>query len=384
VPYYRRVGEVPPKRHSQFRSPDGDLYTEELVGQQGFFHASSLVYHRNTPNVLLAAETVDIPALTAPAIPAQPLLPRRMQTHRLPIGGDAVTGRRLLLGNDDLRISYVVATEASPLFRNACGDELIFVETGSGVLESMFGVLAVRDGDYVVVPMGTVHRWDPDGGELRLLVLESASHVRIPDRYVSPRGQLLETAPYHERDLRGPTELLSVDDGETEVLIRHRGGVTKHTFAHHPFDLVGWDGTVFPYALSIRDFEPIVKRFHAPPPVHETFSAPGFSVCSFCPRPVDFDPEAIPAPYAHAAVDCDEMMFFVSGAYTTRPDVGPGTMTFHPAGFVHGPSPGAAEASIRSPRHEEYAVMVDTFRPLGLGADAISCADEEYYRAWAG
>jgi homogentisate 1,2-dioxygenase len=260
----------------------------------------------------------------------------------------------------------------------------VFVEAGAAILESVYGTLPVREGDYVVIPMGCVHRWLPAGDDdLRLFIVEASGHVRVPARYLSPRGQLLETAPYHERDLRGPAEPLVIDEGETDVLVRHRDGITRHTFAHHPFDVVGWDGCVYPYALSIFDFEPIVKRFHAPPPVNETFSGPGFVVCSFCPRPVDFDPQAIPAPYAHSAVDCDEVMFFVSGAYTIRPDVRPGTMTFHPAGFVHGPAPGGVEASLAKSVHEEYAVMIDTFQPLSLGVAAEECAEPDYYLGWS-
>jgi homogentisate 1,2-dioxygenase len=385
VSYYRRMGDLPKKRHSQFRDPaSGHLFPEELVGETGFFNDSSLLYHRHSPSALVAAEPVDIPALTAGTTPHWPLLPRRFQTHGLATGNDLVTGRRLLLANDDVRISYAQASVPSPLFRNACGDELVFAETGSATLESVYGRLTVAQGDYVRVPMGCVHRWVPAPEDpVRALVIEARGHVTLPTRYLSPRGQLLETAPYHERDLRGPEELVQGDDGEAAVLVRHRDGVTLHVFAHHPFDVVGWDGCVYPYALSIYDFEPIVKRFHAPPPVHETFSGPHFVVCSFCPRPVDFDPTAIPAPYAHSAVDCDEVMFFVSGAYTTRPDVRPGTMTFHPAGFVHGPASGAAEASLRSSAHEEYAVMLDTFSPLALGDAATECEESEYYLGWS-
>ena len=382
--YYRQLGELPQKRHSQFRDRSHALYVEELVGEEGFFNDSSLLYHRFQPNALIAADVVDCPALTAGGLPNSPLLPRRMQTHDLAPGDNLVTGRELLLGNEDVRISYAIASRPSPLFRNARGDELIFVEEGAAVLESIYGRLAVSTGDYVVVPMGCIHRWVPaDGRPVRALVMEASGHLRLPQRYLSPRGQLLEVAPYHERDLRGPDELLAVDDGEAEVLVRHRDGVTRHVFAHHPFDLVGWDGCVYPYALSIYDFEPIVKRFHAPPPVHETFSGPRFVVCSFCPRPVDFDPTALSAPYAHSAVDCDEMMFFVSGAYTTRPDVRPGTLTFHPAGFVHSPAPGAAEAAILTSSHEEYAVMVDTFRPLSLGPQIAKDSEPPYHLNWS-
>jgi homogentisate 1,2-dioxygenase len=384
VTYYRRLGEVPPKRHSQFRDETGRLYAEELFGAEGFFNDSSLLYHRHSPSALLAAEAVDLPALTPELVRHWPLRPRRFQTHQLAGGGDPVTGRQTLLGNADVSISYAVATDPSPLFRDARGDELVFVEAGTAVLDSVFGRLEIGPGDYVVVPMGCIHRWTPrPGAELRLLFVEASGHVQLPARYLSPRGQLLETAPYHERDLRGPDELVHVDGTEVEVVVRHHHGVTRHVFAHHPFDVVGWDGCVYPYALSIYDFEPIVKRFHAPPPVHETFSGPAFVVCSFCPRPVDFDPQAVPAPYAHSALDCDEMMFFHSGAYSTRPDVRPGAMTFHPAGFAHGPAPGAAEGSIGTAGHEEYAVMLDTFAPLWLGPAAEHCAEAEYYLGWA-
>jgi homogentisate 1,2-dioxygenase len=384
--YYRRIGMVPPKRHAQFRDELGHLYTEELVGEQGFFYASSLLYHRNLPNVLLSAEPVAVPALTSEPVPNLPLVPRKFQTHALEMSADAVSGRRTIVQNEDVRISYALVDCPSPLFRDALGDEVVFVEDGAARLETSYGALDLSRGDYVRLPMGTIHRWLPaPGPPVRLFILEGRGHVTVPNRYLSPRGQLLEHAPYSERDLRAPTEPLVVDEGETEVLVRHRDGVTRHVFAEHPFDVVGWDGCVYPMAFSIYDFEPIVKRFHAPPPVHETFAGPDFVVCSFCPRPVDFDEKALPAPYAHSANDCDELMFFVAGDYTIRKgvDVGPGTMTFHPAGFVHGPHPGGAEASLTKTHHEEYAVMVDTFRPLSLGVAAVACADTDYYTSWA-
>jgi homogentisate 1,2-dioxygenase len=382
--YYRCVGEVPRKRHSQFRDTDGRLLTEELVGEQGFFHASSLLYHRNLPNVLVAAEVVELPVLTAAPAPNLPMVPRKLDTHLLDGGGDAVTGRRTVAANDDVRVSYALPDATSPLFRNAVGDELVFLEEGDATLESIYGRLELLQGDYVRVPAGCIHRWVPGPGIVRMLIVEATGHIGVPERYLSPRGQLLEHAPYSERDLRGPAEPLLVDDGETEVLVRHRDGVTSHTYAHHPFDVIGWDGCVYPMAFSIYDFEPIVKRFHAPPPVHETFTGPNFVVCSFCPRPVDFDPTAVPAPYSHLAVDCDELMFIVSGDYTARrgAGVGPGSMTFHPAGFTHGPHPGGAEASLTKPMHDEYAVMIDTFRPLGLGPALAECEDVDYARSW--
>ena len=385
VPYYRRVGEVPRKRHSQFRRPDGQLYTEELVGEQGFFYASSLLYHRDSPNIILAAEPVDLPALQPERLPNVPLQPRMFQTGDITAGGDVVTGRQCFLLNENLRLSCVVADAPSPLFRDAMGDELVFVQEGTARLETLYGVLDVSTGDYVRLPMGCVHRWIPGRDGVRVLVMEATGHIQIPNRFVSPRGQFLEHAPYSERDFRGPTEPYVVDDEETEVLVKHRDGVTRHTFAHHPFNVVGWDGTVYPWAFSIYDYEPTVKRFHIPPASLETFTGPGWVVCSLTPRPADFDPESIPAPYAHSNLDCDETLLFVSGNYTIRQGtaIGAGSMTFHPAGWVHGPHPGGAEASIGKPAHEEYAVMIDTFTPLSLGPSAASIADPDYYRSWA-
>ena len=349
--YYRRVGDVPRKRHSQFRDEMGRLFTEELVGEQGFFYASSLLYHRNLPSVLLAAEPVPVPALESEPVPNLPLVPRKFQTHTLETSGDAVRSRLTIVQNEDLRISYAVANQSSPLFRNALGDEVVFVEDGLARLETIYGVLDVSRGDYVRIPMGAIHRWVPaPDTSVRLLIVEGRGHVTIPNRYLSPRGQLLEHAPYSERDLRAPIEPLIVDEGETEVLVRLRDGVTRHVLARHPFDVIGWDGCVYPMAFSIFDFEPIVKRFHAPPPVHETFAGPNFVICSLCPRPVDYDQNALPAPYAHSANDCDELMFFVAGDYAIRKgvDVGPGTMTStRPASYT---DPTRAAPKRHSPR----------------------------------
>lgn len=383
--YYRSVGEVPRKRHSQFRDSDGRLHLEELVSERGFHFATSLLYHRGQPNALVASETIEVPGLQPTRLAHAPLSPRHFQSQKVPVGGDAVTGRHCLLVNEDIAVSYVVADRPSPLFRNSVGDELVFVQAGTLRLETQFGALDVSTGDYVRVPTGCIHRWVPTSDAASLLVLEATGHVEIPQRFVSPRGQFLEHAPYSERDFRAPVAPLLADDDDTAVIVKHRDGVSRHTFTQHPFDVVGWDGTVYPYAFSIYDYEPVVKRFHAPPSMLETFSAQGWSVCSFCPRPADFDPQAVPAPYAHSSVDCDEVMFFVSGDYTIRrgTNVGIGSVTFHPAGWMHSPHPGGSEASIGKPNHEEYAVMIDTFRPLGLGPAAASCEDPSYFESWA-
>jgi homogentisate 1,2-dioxygenase len=381
VPYYRRVGQVPPKRHTQFRRPDGGLYAEELAGAEGFSSDSSLLYHRHAPTAVVSVEVVEVEP--APTVPNHPLLPRHLQAHELKAGGDPVMGRQLLLANDDVRISYVVATEDSPLTRNAVGDELVFVEDGTAVLQTPYGPLAVGPGDYVVIPTSTTHRWVLDG-QVRALVLESTGHIGPPPRYLSQRGQFLEHAPYCERDLRAPTELLEVDDTDVEVLVRTRAGVTRYVYATHPFDVVGWDGCLYPYAFNIADFDPIVGRIHQPPPVHQTFAGPGVVVCSFVPRPFDFHPEAIPAPYNHANVDSDEVLFYVDGDFMSRrgSGIGQGSLSLHPAGFTHGPQPGSVEASIEADRTEETAVMIDTFRPLDLGPAALDCEDPTYVDSW--
>ena len=386
MPYYRSVGEVPRKRHTQFRKPDGSLYAEELMGVEGFSSDSALLYHRHAPTAILEAVAVDEPEQRLVA--NHPLKPRHFKTHKLDVGSaDIVTGRQLLLGNEDVRISYVVADSPSPLYRNAAGDELVYVEAGAATVETVFGVLNVSAGDYVVLPTSTTHRWIPSADEpVRALVTEARGHVGPPRRYLAAKGQFLEQAPYCERDLRGPTHVNVADDAEADVLVRHRTGLTRYTYAHHPFDVIGWDGCLYPYAFSIHDFEPITGRLHQPPPVHQTFEGPGFVVCSFVPRMFDYHPQAIPAPYNHANVDSDEVLFYTQGEFMSRKGAGieVGSISLHPSGHIHGPQPGSVEASIGKASTDEYAVMIDTFRPLSIGAAATECEDTAYAWSWSG
>ncbi|WP_055482694.1 homogentisate 1,2-dioxygenase domain-containing protein [Sphaerimonospora mesophila] len=386
MPYYRSVGEVPRKRHVQFRKPDGGLYQEELMGEEGFSSDSSLLYHRHAPTAIVKAEAVDGggSGLTANL----PLSPRHFRTRDLSPTGDLVSGRLLLAGNADVRISYAATDAPSELYRDSMGDECVYIASGRARFESTYGAMDVGEGDYVVVPTGTIHRWVPQG-PVTALVIEAAGHIRPPRRYLSQYGQFLEHAPYCERDLRGPAEPLLVDGEEVPVLVRTRGGLTRLTYAQHPFDVVGWDGCLYPYAFNIHDFEPIVKRTHAPPPVHQTFEGPNFVICSFCPRPLDFHPEAVPIPYNHHNVDSDELMFYVGGDYTARKGSGidVGSISLHPAGFTHGPQPGAVEAAVEAVRQgmtttTELAVMLDTFRPLDLGPAALACEDPAYAWTW--
>jgi len=383
MPYYRSVGTLPQKRHVQFRDESGGLYIEELMSSEGFSEESALLYHRHSPMAITSAELL----ATAPDALRDnaPVLPRHLRLHECPEGGDAISGRRLLLANEDVRISYAVAGETSPLYRDAVGDELVYLESGRATFESVFGRLEVGEGDYVVVPTHTTHRWvvhEP----VRMLCIDSRSHVRVPARYLSTRGQLLEGAPYSERDVRGPDGPLLADGADVPVLVRTGAGLTRYTYAHHPFDVVGWDGCLYPWVFSIHDFEPIVGSVHQPPPVHQTFAGSGFVVCSFVPRLFDFGPGAVPVPYAHANVDSDEVLFYVGGDFMSRAGsgIGPGSMSLHPAGFVHGPQPGSVERALGRPATDELAVMIDTFRPLRLTDAALEIEDTTYAWTWSG
>jgi homogentisate 1,2-dioxygenase len=389
MPYYRVTGEVPRKRHIRFHRPGGGLYSEELMGEEGFSSDSSLLYHIHLPTAITKSEGLEDGGQGG-TVPNHPLLPRHIRTTGLPAGEDLVLGRGLLFANDDVRISFVSAAAPSGLYRNSAGDEAVYLQRGSAVFESVYGTIAAGPGDYVVVPRGTIHRWIPADPGVSALTVEASGHIRPPRRYLSAFGQFLEHAPYSERDLRGPEGPLLAEGQDVPVIVRTRGGLTRLTYAHHPFDVVGWDGCLYPYAFNIADFEPVLKRTHAPPPVHQTFEGPNFVICSFCPRPLDFDPEAVPIPYNHHNVDSDEMMFYVGGDYTARKGsgIGVGSITLHPAGFTHGPQPGAVEAAVAGLAEgkittDETAVMIDTFRPLHLGPAARRAEDPEYAWSWA-
>ncbi|GAA5052423.1 homogentisate 1,2-dioxygenase [Nocardia callitridis] len=391
--YYRRLGDVPPKRHTQHRDDAGQLYYEELMGEEGFSSDSSLLYHRGIPSAISDATVWAVPDQST--TPNHPLRPRHLKLHTLfPeqtwADTDVVTGRRLLLANADVRISYVVAGATSPLYRNAIGDEVVYVESGAARVETVFGVLEARQGDYVLIPTSTTHRWVPQGEQpLRAYSIESGSHIAPPKRYLSKFGQFLENAPYCERDLHGPDEVLLAEGTDVEVLVKHRTshGIvgTRMVYPQHPFDVVGWDGCLYPYTFNIADYEPITGRVHQPPPVHQTFEGNGFVVCNFLPRKVDYHPLAIPVPYYHSNVDSDEVMFYCGGDYAARKGSGIdlGSVSVHPGGHAHGPQPGGMERSIGIEQVEETAVMVDTFVPLELGEGALACEDADYAWSWA-
>jgi homogentisate 1,2-dioxygenase len=392
--YYRQVGSVPPKRHTQHRGPEGTLRYEELMGEEGFSSDSSLLYHVNIPSAIVDAQPWQPPDVAT--VPNHPLQPRHFQLPKLFgaddwKGADVVTGRRLVLGNADVRLSYVVAGTSSALYRNAIGDECVYVEKGDGVVETLFGSLPVTTGDFVVLPRNTTHRWIPaDGEPFRAYCIESSTHISPPRRYLSKYGQLLEHSPYCERDLHGPAEPLLAEGDDVEVLVKHRtaAGITgtRYVYPSHPFDVVGWDGCLYPYTFNVSDFEPITGRVHQPPPVHQVFEGQNFVVCNFVPRKVDYHPLSIPVPYYHSNVDSDEVMFYCGGNYEARKGsgIGQGSISLHPGGHSHGPQPGAVERSLGVEFFDELAVMVDTFRPLELGEGGLAAEDPAYAWTWSG
>ena len=381
MPFYHTLGQVPRKRHIVFRRPDGGLYSEQLMGNEGFTGPASLLYHTHPPTTVRAVNRLR--ELKWEKDPDQALRHRHFRTRALAKGGSPTLDRIPLLFNNDIAMGWSEPdTQDEHFFRNAQADEVVYLAEGAGTLESQFGFLPVKPGDYVVLPRGIMHRWRFTS-PAKMLVFESRSYVRTPSRYRTEYGQIVEGAPYSERDFRRPTELVTIDEkGEFPIIVKQYNGLTEMVLDHHPFDVVGWDGYFYPWAFNIHDFEPIVGRIHQPPPVHQTFQGDGFVICSFCPRPYDFDPEAVPAPYAHSNVDSDEVLFYASSEFMSRKGIEYGSITHHPDGLPHGPHPGRTEASIGAKRTNELAVMMDSFRPLHVAKDVVSAEDKEYFRSW--
>jgi homogentisate 1,2-dioxygenase len=380
MPFYQRRGEVPRKRHIVFRE-NGTLLTEEVMGLEGFSGNESILYHLVSP-----CRVKELGAFVS--IEREEWVPethahRLLDTYEAPPEGDEITGRRTLMWNDDVEISLCRPSERMDyFFRNGEGDEVIFVHEGSGVLETTFGDVSYEDGDYVVVPRGTTYRFVPEGPQ-RYLVFETPGLIEIPRRYRNQYGQILEGAPYYHRDIHPPTELRTHRErGEFLVKVRVRRGYQDYLLDYHPFDVVGWDGYLYPWTFSIHDFEPITGRIHQPPPSHQTFQGPNFVICSFCPRKLDFDPQAVPIPYHHSNLQSEEMIYYVSGNFGSRRGISVGSITLHPSGLPHGPHPGLAEKSLGVPETTELAVMCDTFRPLKLSSFARDLDDGRYAYSW--
>jgi len=383
MPFYQRLGDLPRKRHIVHRD-NGTLLTEEVMGFEGFSGLESILYHLQSPCRVIALGEFE-PIQRTEWVP-DAHAHRHLRTWDVPPAGDAVTGRQLLMWNNDVEISLCRPTDLMDgFFRNGERDEVIFVHEGTGVVETVFGDVPYKNGDYIVLPRGTTYRFAPaEDSEQRYLVFETPGLITIPKRYRNEHGQLMEHAPYYHRDIHPPTELRTHrDKGEFIVKVRVRDGYQTYVIDYHPFDVVGWDGYVYPWTFSIHDFEPITGRIHMPPPSHQTFAGPNFVICSFCPRKLDFDPEAIPIPYHHSNLQSEEMIYYVDGNFSSRKGIELGSITLHPTGLPHGPQPGLAEKSLGMTETHEYAVMCDTFNPLRLTTLASDLDDGKYMYSWA-
>jgi homogentisate 1,2-dioxygenase len=385
MPRYHTLGRIPHKRHTTFKKENGKLFQEELFGTAGFVGMSSLLYHHYPPTVVKEyQEPRNI----------QPKIATKHNMKALSFNGfdvrpesDYLESRKAIMVNNDLHISLAAPKEFSNdyYFKNADADEMIFIHKGSGVLRTLYGKINFAYGDYLVIPRGTVYRIDFDGEENRLLIVESFSPLLTPARYRNNFGQLLEHSPFCERDFRLPQDLETfTDKGEFKVLIKKKGLLYTYIYGNHPFDVVGWDGFNYPYAISIFDFEPITGRIHMPPPIHQQFEANNFVICSFVPRMYDYHPESIPAPYHHSNIDSDEILYYVDGDFMSRNNIEKGQITLHPGGIPHGPHPGAIERSIGKKSTEELAVMIDPFNPVSITEEGMKIAVENYHKSWLG
>jgi homogentisate 1,2-dioxygenase len=384
MPSYHRLGQIPPKRHTQFRKPDGTLYAEELFGTEGFSGNYSNIYYHFPPTRVKKIETF---GRAEPEEWHQNVhRHHHIKTAGLPRGGDAVLGRQVLLYNKDVALAVAQPTEAMNYFyRNAECDEVYFVHDGQGVLETNFGLLPYHEGDYIVIPRGTTFRFKPgnDSPDTRFFVIEAHGTIEPPRRYLNKNGQLLEHSPYCERDIRRPEELEThTERGDFEVRVKVGNTISSYWYDFHPINTVGWDGCEYPWIFNIADFEPITGRIHQPPPVHQTFAGPNFVVCSFVPRKLDYHPLSIPVPYNHSNIDSDEVLYYVNGNFGSRRGIERSSITLHPRGIAHGPHPGAVEKSLGVERTEELAVMVDTFYPLKLATAAQPFDDAAYPYSW--
>ncbi len=383
--HYIQLGSFPPKRHTQFRRPDQNLYSEQLFSTEGFSNDFSLLYHIHPPTeIIRPGKVFDLsPALADEKI----LLHRCFDGFLIKPSSDFLESRKSILVNKDCQI--VLASPTSNFsrhdyfYKNADADEVIFVHIGNGILKTMYGNISFVEGDYLVIPRGTIYQMDFLEQHNRLFIVESYSPIRFPKRYLSQYGQLLENAPFSERDFKTPKAVEAKDEkGEFLIKIKKQGHLYEIYYAHHPFDVVGWDGCCYPYAFSIHDFEPITGRVHQPPPVHQTFEGNNFVICSFVPRLYDYHPLSIPAPYNHSNIDSDEVLYYVDGDFMSRKNVTQGMITLHPGGIPHGPHPGTVEKSIGKKETAELAVMVDTFHPLYLTQEALGIENIDYAKSW--
>ncbi|MEJ6681467.1 MAG: homogentisate 1,2-dioxygenase [Flavobacteriales bacterium] len=383
MPFYQKLGEIPSKRHTIFKSGEDEFYYEQLFGTEGFHGMSSLLYHTHCPTQIKSVrKAVSVQPIAAVD---KHITPRMLKGFQVNPENDYLESRKVMMFNNDLHISVAAPLKGNEdyFYKNADADEVIFIHEGTGKLRTLLGNISFGPGDYLVVPRGIIYQIRFDTEKNRLFIVDSFSPVVTPKRYRNEFGQLLEHSPFCERDIRTPEELETHDEkGEFTIKIKKQGMLHSVVYGSHPFDVVGWDGYNYPYAFSIHDFEPITGRVHQPPPVHQTFEAHNFVICSFCPRLYDYHPQAVPAPYNHSNIDSDEVLYYVDGDFMSRKHVEKGFMSLHPGGIPHGPHPGTMEKSIGQKETKELAVMVDTFKPLKLTAEAMNIDDGNYVTSW--
>ena len=384
MPAYYKLGDIPHKRHTHFRKPDGSLYSEQLFSTEGFSNDYSLLYHVYPPTQIIKTEK---PVNVKPQIAEEAMLKHRsFEAFKIKPQRDFLDSRVPVLVNNDVYLSLAAPQQSITdyFYKNADADELIFIHEGSGVLKTIYGEITFGYGDYLNIPRGTIYQIHFNDENNRLFMVESFSPIRFPKKYLSKNGQLLEHSPFCERDIRPPQNLVTHNEkGDFLMRTKKKGVLYNIHYASHPFDVVGWDGCCYPYAFSIHDFEPITGRVHQPPPVHQTFEGNNYVVCSFVPRLFDYHPQAVPAPYNHSNIDSDELIYYVDGDFMSRKNVTRGMITLHPGGIPHGPHPGAVEKSIGAKETKELAVMVDTFHPLMLTKQALEIENENYTMSWA-
>ena len=383
MPFYHKLGKIPPKRHTVFKNSEGGIYHEQLFGTIGFDGMSSLLYHIQPPTAVIK---IVQQKSVAPEIGLDKNMQMRsLQGFNVEAKDDYLESRTPMLVNSDVYIELAAPKKSMTnyFYKNADADEVIFIHKGSGKLKTQLGNIDFSYGDYLLIPRGMIYQIHFENEENRLLIIQSFHPVYTPKRYRNWFGQLLEHSPYCERDIRAPHELETHNEnGEFLIKIKKEDTMYDYVYAHHPFNVVGWDGYNFPYAFSIHNFEPITGRVHQPPPVHQTFETPAFAICSFVPRMYDYHPDAIPSPYNHSNIDSDEVLYYVDGDFMSRNHVDKGQITLHPSGIPHGPHPGAYERSIGQKETKELAVMIDTFKPLKLTKQALGIEMSDYMNSW--
>ena len=383
MPRYHTLGNIPPKRHTVFKKPNGDFYFEELFGTIGFDGMSSLLYHTQRPTQV--KEVVKSYSVEPKIAVAKNMKSISLKGYKVPPINDFLESRKCVLMNSDCQITLAAPKQSLTeyFYKNTDSDEVIFIHKGTGKLRTMLGNIDFEYGDYLVIPRGMIYQINFDNEDNRLFIVESKSPIYTPKRYRNWFGQHLEHSPFCERDLHGPSELETFDEqGDFLVKVKKQNMIHEYNYAAHPFGVVGWDGYNFPYKFSIHDFEPITGRVHQPPPVHQTFETDTFVICSFVPRLYDYHPQAVPAPYNHSNIDSDEVLYYVDGDFMSRNNIEQGQITLHPAGIPHGPHPGTMEKSIGKKETQELAVMVDTFKPLMVTEEAVKLQDGDYYKSW--